>query len=137
MGLTVLDAGVLIGFVDRNDAHHGSAHRALHDALERGDRIVLPASAYAESLVGPSRQGAGSVQILRRVLERVPIDVEPLSAEIAEVAAALRGRHRALKLPDALVIATASRLDADHLVTTDRRWPARRVLGLRSTITKL
>jgi len=57
--------------------------------------------------------------------------------DIAASAAALRARHRTLKLPDALVIATASELDADRLVTTDRRWPARSRLGLRATITKV
>jgi len=32
MGLTVFDAGVIIGFIDRNDAHHVSADRARRDA---------------------------------------------------------------------------------------------------------
>lgn len=137
MGLTVLDAGVLIGFLDSNDIHHDTATGALRAALERGDRLVLPASAYAEALVGPSRRSADAVTTVRTVLERVPIDVEPLGQEVAVRAGALRARHRTLKLPDALVIATASILDADRLITTDRRWPARGTLGLRSTITKL
>ena len=137
MGLIVVDAGVLIGFLDSNDVHHDKATGALRDALERGDRVVLPASAYAEALVGPSRRGAEAVITVRTVLERVPIEVEPLGKEVAVRAAALRARHRGLKLPDAFVIATASTLDADRLITTDRRWPARGTLGLRSTITKL
>ena len=55
MGLTVIDAGVLIGFLDRNDVHHDAAQQALREMLERSDRIALPASAFAESLVAPSR----------------------------------------------------------------------------------
>lgn len=137
MGLTVLDAGVLIGFLDSDDVHHVKAHGVLRDALERGDRLVLPASAYAESLVGPSRRGTEAVQTVRTVLDRIPIDVEPLGEGIAVRAAALRARHRTLKLSDALVIATAGALDADFLITTDRRWPARGALGLRSTVTRL
>ena len=74
---------------------------------------------------------------VRHLVERVPITVEPLSPAIAEAAALLRARHRSLKLPDALVIATASVLDADDLITTDRNWPPRARLGLRATITKL
>ncbi|HXH56327.1 type II toxin-antitoxin system VapC family toxin [Iamia sp.] len=137
MGLTVLDAGVLIGFLDRNDTHHESARRALDGALDRNDRLVVPASALAETLVGPSRRGADAVATVRRLLERVPIDVAPLDRDVATVAAALRARHRALKLPNALVIATTDTLDADLLVTTDRRWPPRSRLGLRAMIARL
>jgi predicted nucleic acid-binding protein len=137
MALTVLDAGVLIGFLDSNDAHHDKATGALQDAFDRGDRLVLPASAYAAALVGPSRRGAEAVATVHTVLERVPIDVEPLGQDVAVRAAALRAGHLTLKLRDALVIATADALDADRLITTDRRWPARGTLGLRATITTL
>jgi len=91
----------------------------------------------AETLVGPSRRGTDAVATVRRLLARVPIDIEPLDRDIATTAAALRARHRALKLPDALVIATAGTLDADLLITTDRGWPTRSSLGLRATIDKL
>ena len=57
--------------------------------------------------------------------------------ETSLAAAQLRARHPALKLPDALVVATAVTLDADHLVTTDRKWPSRSRLGLRAIITKI
>lgn len=137
MGLTVLDAGVLIGFLDGNDAHHAASHAALGEALQRNDRLVLPASALAELLVGPSQTGAAAVTVVRDVIERVPIQVEPLDAEIAVAAAALRARHRSLKLPDALVIATAGHLDADHLITTDRGWPSRGELGSRASIIEI
>lgn len=137
MGLTVLDAGVIIGFLDANDTHHLAAHAALDAARSRNDRLVLPASAYAEIMVGPSRSGTAAVATVRRLVERLPVAVEPLDAEIALLAAAIRARHRSLKLPDALVIATASHLDADHLITTDRKWPPRSKLKLRTTISEI
>jgi predicted nucleic acid-binding protein len=137
MGLTVVDAGVLIGFLDANDAHHPAANSALSEARSRNDRLVLPASAFAEMLVGPSRKGAAEVAVVRSLVERVPIDIEPLDATIAEAAAALRARHPSLRLPDALVIATASHLKADHLVTTDRKWPTKSKLKLATTITEI
>ena len=71
------------------------------------------------------------------IVERVPIDVEPLDLEIAMLAAAVRARHRSIKLPDALVIATASHIDADHLITTDRTWPPRSTLKLRASISEI
>ena len=37
MGLTHLDAGVLIGFLNSEDAHHRSAAKALVDALHAGE----------------------------------------------------------------------------------------------------
>jgi len=137
MGLTVLDAGVLIGFLDGNDAHHAAANRALSEALGRKDRLALPASAYAETLVGPSRRGAASVAIVRDLVERVPIEILPLDADVAVVAAGLRARHRSLKLPDALVIAMAHHHDADHLITTDRGWPSKAKLGLRASVVEI
>lgn len=137
MGLTVLDAGVIIGFLDANDAHHAEARDALGDARTRNDRLVIPASAFAEILVGPSRKGAAAVAAVRDLVDRVPIDVEPLDAEIAVAAAAIRARHRSLKLPDALVIATAGHLEADHLITTDRSWPSPSKLKLTASIRQI
>jgi predicted nucleic acid-binding protein len=137
MGLTVIDAGVLIGFLDRNDVHHDAAQQALREMLERSDRIALPASAFAESLVAPSRIGADAVATVRDLTRRVPIDVANLDEDTAITAARLRARHPSVKLPDALVIATAITLDADHLVTTDRKWPSRNKLGLRAPISTL
>ena len=60
MGLTVLDSGVLIGFLDSNDAHHPASLEVFTDAHAGNDRLVLPASALAEILVGPSRRGTAS-----------------------------------------------------------------------------
>lgn len=137
MGLTVIDAGVVIGFLDHNDAHHLTAEQALRDIVDRNDQIVLAASAFAEALVAPSRSGTDAVATVRELIDRVPIHVSPLDDKTAIVAAELRARHRTIKLPDALVVATAIVLAADHLVTTDRKWPARSKLGLRAAITKL
>lgn len=134
MGLTVLDAGVVIGVLDREDAHHAEAHASLHEALHRSEGLALPASAFAEALVGPSGRGPDAVAVVQELVDRLPIDVVPLDADTARAAARLRSEHRALKLPDALVIATAITLDADLLLTTDRRWPSRRRLGMRAEV---
>lgn len=137
MGLTVIDAGVLIGYLEGNDTHHDAAFGALADAVERNDRIVLPASALAEAMVGPHRRGQEAVGAVEEVVRRVPLRVAPLDAAMAAAAAALRATHRGLKLPDAFVIAAAAILDADRLVTTDSGWPSSRKLGLRAALTIL
>lgn len=134
MGLTHVDAGVLIGFLDRDDLHHDAARRALSDATSRRDRLALAASAVAECLVGPARRGDAAIAVVRDLLARLPIDIVPLDEDIAVAAARLRAKHRNLKLPDALVIATADVHGADRLITTDRRWPPSRSLRTKAMI---
>jgi predicted nucleic acid-binding protein len=41
---------------------------------------------------------------------------------IARAAAQLRGESRSLRLPDALVLATADELEADCVLTGDESW---------------
>lgn len=132
MALIVLDASVLIGYLDAEDAHH-SAAVALLKAHAR-DQLTIPASVYAEILVGPYRRGEGAVAKIERALADIPIRVEPIGAEIGRRAAELRARHAALRLPDALVIATGEVLDADDVLTFDERWrrASKRVTVARS-----
>lgn len=137
MGLIHLDAGVVIGFLDGDDAHHHAARARLGDALKDGDRLAMASSAFAECLVGPARRGDTAIRIVQELFERLPISVVALEPETAIVAARLRAAHRTLRLPDALVIATAVRDSADELVTTDRKWPTARALKLKTTIKHL
>jgi predicted nucleic acid-binding protein len=120
MAVTVLDASVVIAFLDANDAHHSAAIDAIGNAGRQA--LVLPASAYAETLVDPWRAGSEAITLVKRFLAELGVRIEPLTAEIAERAARLRSMHRGLRLPDALVLATADVLDATVL-TADRAWP--------------
>jgi predicted nucleic acid-binding protein len=135
MGLTVLDAGVVIAALDARDAHSAAAADALRAARNRSDSFVLPASAYAEILVRPAAQGPPTVARVDNALDAMAISIADADREIARRAATLRARHPSLRLPDALVIATAVDLDADHLLTTDQRWKTLRRLGLRGRLT--
>ncbi len=124
MGLIVLDAGVVIAVLDASDVHHAAAMKALADAQDSGDGFVLPASAYAECLVSPSRGGPEAVATVDQFLDALPARVEPATRAIGRVAASLRAAHGpALRLPDALVVATAVVLAAERIITTDARWP--------------
>lgn len=137
MGLTHLDAGVIIAFLDADDAHHDAARSALTDALHNTERLELAASVLAECLVGPARAGPKAVAVVRTLIERLPASVVDLDAEIAAQAAGLRARHRSLKLPDALVLATAEQSGADQLITTDRKWPTAKAMKLNVSIRQL
>lgn len=122
MGITVLDAGTIIGVTDALDAHHETSSAALQRALDT-DALIVPASVYAEVLVMPIRRdGQAGKDRLDDFLARLPARIEPISAEIAAQAARLRAQYQKLRLPDALVIATAQVLKGTVL-TTDREWP--------------
>jgi predicted nucleic acid-binding protein len=118
MALTILDAGVVIGHLDPADPHHAAAAASL--AEHAGDDLRLPASAYAEALVGA--YASGRADEVRNKIAALEIRVEPVDAGVAEQVAELRWQHRSLRLPDALVLATAEAVDADTVLTTDRRW---------------
>ena len=124
MGLTVLDAGVIIAILDPSNVHHGPAAHALTVARQRGDTLVLPASAFAECLVAPCRRGPEAVALVNSFVDALPARIEPASRAIASAAAELRARHAGrLRLPDALVVATAVVIGADQVITTDSGWP--------------
>jgi predicted nucleic acid-binding protein len=137
VGLIHVDAGVVIGFLDADDAHHDAARTCLADAIEAGDQIAMAASALAECLVGPARRGEDAIGVVLELTDRLPITVVALDVGIATVAARLRAAHRSLRLPDALVIATAIDGAADLLITTDRKWPTAKALGLAATIKRI
>jgi len=85
------------------------------------DEKILPASAYAESLVLPNRIGPDAVAALDEALQALPVRIEPITAQIARRAAALRAKYPSLALGDALVLACGEVLGA-IVLTGDRAW---------------
>lgn len=118
----VLDASVILGLLLPSDAHHEVAVREVRRRRASGHDLVLPASALAEVLVGSHRVGPERAADRRQRLEAA-FRIRPLDADIADAAARLRAQHRALRLPDALVLATGELEDAEVL-TADAAWVA-------------
>jgi predicted nucleic acid-binding protein len=130
VALIVLDASVVVAFLDPVDAHHDSAVAALEEYAE--DNIVLPASAFAEALVHAAREG--ELEAVAGKVRAILAGIEPIGERIAERGALVRAQHPALRLPDALVLACGETLGADTVLTADRRWrnlPRVRVLEAR------
>lgn len=124
MALIVLDAGVVIALLDADDVHHRAAKQALAEARAAGASFVLPASAYAEVLVAPHDTGLEAVAKADGFVDALPATVEWATREVAAQAASLRASHGpSLRLPDALVVATAIVLGAERILTTDSGWP--------------
>lgn len=133
-GLTVVDAGIVIGHLDRANPHHHAATDALREAASSAQRLALPVTAFAECLVCPTKAGSETAARFEAALAAIPIGVLAADVDVARSAAGLRAGHPSLKLPDALVIATAVVHEADALITTDRRWPSALASTLRFTL---
>ena len=133
MALVVLDASVVIGFLDPGDALHSACVEAL--TQHQHDDLAIPASVYAEILVAPYRAGARAASRVDAFLADLGIAIEPVTPAIARAAARLHSKRAALRLPDALVVATADELDAVALLTGDVSWAkaSRRVVVVRAT----
>ena len=122
MALVVLDASVVIAFLDPDDALHGAAVVALTE--HQHDELVIPASVYAEILVAPYRSGVDAVAEVEAFLSDFAVRTEGITAEVARGAARLRSGSRSLRLPDALVLATADEMEAESVLTGDESWAA-------------
>ena len=120
MALVVLDASVVIAFLDPDDALHDAAVEALTE--RQHDELLIPASVYAEILVAPYRRGAKAVAEVDAFLGDFAVRIETLTPAIARAAAELRGESRSLRLPDALGLATAAELGAELVLTGDESW---------------
>jgi predicted nucleic acid-binding protein len=118
VGSVILDATVLIGLLDRADAHHERAVGAVEAADAANQGLIAPASAYSEALVAFAR--VGRLADARDAIAGMGISVAPLTATVAERAAELRARHRRLRLPDAIVLACARDLGGELLSYNER-----------------
>jgi toxin FitB len=115
VGAVALDASVAIGFLDPADAHHEHAVASLREADR--DELLIAAIAYSEILVRPL--ASGHADLVEEFIDGLRVEVVPLGREIARGAAELRAEH-ALRLPDAVVLATARHRDATLLSFDER-----------------
>jgi predicted nucleic acid-binding protein len=127
MGLTAVDTGVLIGFLDADDPYHRSSRTTLIEATSDG-AVLLPGIAYTETLIAVLRAGADQAWF-ETMLRRLGIAIGSCGPEALAGAAALRAsalndrRRRQWKLPDALIVAESQTSGSERLITTDANWP--------------
>lgn len=113
-----LDSDAVVGFLDAGDALHQAADSAIREVA--GDSaLVVSAVTYAEVLTG-ARLGHHDEDLVMSFFSELVSHVHPVDTDIADFAARLRAKHRALRMPDALILATASiGPDIDSVVTGD------------------
>lgn len=127
----VLDSGVVVGFLDRQDVLHDAADAAVR-RLVRGQRLLASVVTYAEVLTG-ARLGHHNEDDVAGFFAGLLSGVLPVDVAVADRAADLRSRFKSLRMPDALILATAETdLDVDLLVTGDQQLA--KVSGLRVEI---
>jgi predicted nucleic acid-binding protein len=116
----VLDSGVVVGFLDREDALHDVADTAVRE-LVRGQRLLASVVTYAEVLTG-ARLGHHDESAVGGFFTGLLSAVLPVDMAVADKAADLRSRVKSLRMPDALILATAETdPDVDLIVTGDQQ----------------
>jgi predicted nucleic acid-binding protein len=107
----------VIAFLDPGDDQHATAVAELRPRLAAGDKLLVAASVYAETIAQPLQDGTDAT--VDEFFDAAGIEIVPLDRAVARRAATLRAEHRSLRLPDALSLATALAVDA-ALITFDK-----------------
>jgi predicted nucleic acid-binding protein len=118
--LTVVDASIVVAALEKSDVHHEVASDALTESAAAGS-VLLPASAYAESLVHPMQHSETAADDVDAFLDRSAVTVVEIDAKAGREAARLRALH-SLALADALVLGLAAAVKADAVLTADAKW---------------
>jgi predicted nucleic acid-binding protein len=126
VGVALLDSSVVAAFLDGDDALHDAADAALR-SVAREHLLAISTVTIAELLAG-AKLGHHDEAIMRRFFAEIVGSRLPVDEAVAVRAAELRGANRALRTPDALILATAD-LHADVVVTGDAQWAKVRGIG--------
>lgn len=132
MGTVLLDSSAVVGFLQPDDALHGSADAAIAGAVRAGDYLAISAVTWTEVLTGVVL-GHGEEATVRGFVADFGIEVLPVDTAVAEGAARIRGRHAeaaaggrrrsTVAPPDALILATADvHPDVERVMGGDARW---------------
>lgn len=123
-----LDTNVIIHAFEKRDAL-SSALVALLTSTTAGRRVCVTSQlTYAEAIQRPyADRNEDRLALYTGWLERgtTSLEVGPISADVLYYAAVLRADHKALKLPDAIHIATAFGFGCRYLMSADERLPAK------------
>lgn len=127
----VLDSDAVIGFLDRNDTLHDAADATIRNLVGR-ERLLVSVVTYAEVLTG-ARLGHHDEHQVRGFFRDLISDVLPVDVEVADTAADLRSRRKSLRMPDAMILATAeTQPEVSLVVTGDLQ--VTKVAGLRCKV---
>jgi predicted nucleic acid-binding protein len=118
--VALLDSVAVAAFLDRDDVFHTAADTRIRDLAGR-DRLTVSVITYAELLTGAGLAHHDQTAV-RGFFADLIDDIHSVDREVAERGAELRTAKPSLKLPDALILATADLRGADMVITADHRW---------------
>lgn len=113
--MIVLDASVLIAYLDGSDAHHAAAERVLTEAV--ADDLGVNPLTLAEVLVAPVRDGR--LEPAQAALRDLEIEELPFLPDAGVRLAELRA-HTGLRMPDCCVLLAAEAAGASVATFDDR-----------------
>jgi predicted nucleic acid-binding protein len=120
-----LDASLFIYLIEKNPTFFAKVEPLFREIDSGAVRGVTSVLALLEVLVRPIEVGATALaDDFRNALRMSPnLDLVPMDAAIADLAAGVRARH-GFRTPDAIHLATALHVGADAFVTNDARLAA-------------
>lgn len=121
--MIVLDASVLIAYLDSDDSHHAAAETLFMEAVD--EDIAANPLTLAEVLVAPARQG--NLDLAQTALRALEVSELPFPPDTSVRLAQLRA-STGLKMPDCCVLLAAEQATATiasfddrlHQAATDR-----------------
>ena len=120
----LLDSSVILAYVNAHEIVHTLALHLFGRIADEHDTLrgYYSAVSVTECLVRPVRAGIQAESVMSAVLQAYPnFDMIPIDYAIAERAARVRVETN-LRLPDALVVATALAAGCRGVITNDDRW---------------
>lgn len=135
MGLTLLDSTVIVGFLDADDALHEVSVARIRELVKQGSLLASVVS-YAEVMTGVAL-GHHPRDPVVAFFDTLIADLLPVDRAVADRAAAIRGKRRTLRMPDALILATGDlHAEVDTVLCADGDWPKVKGLDCRVEMLK-
>lgn len=118
--VALLDSATVAGFLDRDDVFHAAVDTRIRELAGR-DKLIVSVITYAELLTGAGLAHHDQTAV-RGFFADLVDEVHDVDRSVAERAAELRVARPSLRMPDALILATADLRQADLVITGDHRW---------------
>lgn len=133
--MILLDSTVIVGFLDADDDLHELAVARLKELVAEAP-LAASVVSYAEVMTGVAL-GHHPRRHVDAFFDALVRELLPVTREVAARAATLRGKLASLKMPDALILATADlHEDVDTIVCADAQWPKVKGLDCRVELLK-
>lgn len=125
MATIVLDSNILIYFIE-NDVEFGEASAKLMAKILQTGTIAFSCLALTELHAHPQ-----SAKQLHKLQQLKPLIIfYEIDEALATLAGTLRSKHKTLKTPDALHLATALHIGATQFITNDHQLQKLKITGL-------